>query len=1119
MSSLGTLAGWLDQVGLSKLEPVFRDNSIDLDIVRSLTDADLKELGLALGDRKRVMAAIAAMDKLPPRASSPSGPVPQARGEAERRQLTVMFVDLVGSTELSRQLDPEELREVILGYQNTVAGEIGRFDGHVAKFMGDGVLAYFGWPQGHEDDAERSVRAALAIAGAVCRLATPAGEPLSARIGIATGLVVVGDLIGEGAAQEHAVVGETPNLAARLQALAEPGSVVIAPGTRALVGGHFELADLGAHSLKGYADPVRAWRVVREGSAESRFEAMHGGTLTPLIGREHELGMLLERFERARDGEGQVVLLSGQPGIGKSRAVSTLRERLVGEDCLALSHFCSPFHTNSALHPIIGLLERAAGFERDEPAADRCAKLENLLTRGDMDVGESASLLASLLSIAAVDRYPPLDLTPEVQKQRTLKLLLDYLTSLAARQPLLAVYEDVHWSDPSTLELLGQLIERAERLPILVIITFRPEFIPPWPGHSHIAALPLAHLARRQGAAMIAAVAGGKTLPAEVLDQIVARTDGVPLFVEELTRTLLESGLLQDRGNNFVLNGPLSSLAIPTTLHDLLLARLDRLGPARETAQLAAALGREFPHELLAAVSPLGDTELRAALARIVDAGLVFSRGSPPDATYTFKHALVRDAAYAGLLKSRRLQIHSRIAEVLKDRFSEQVATAPEVLAHHYGEAGLTELAIASWERAGTHALERSACIEAVAHYRAGLAWLERLPQDRRYEPELSLQIGLGSALSSIKGYADLETGAVYQRARQLCLKIDDPRRLFPVLYGLWNFENVGGRHENAKSIAEDLVALAEQHGDSGPIIAGYSALGTTLTFMGAWPQAHASFEKCTALYDVEKHASMWLEYTEDPCVAAYTVDTLCLWHLGYPECAAVSIDRADLLAKRLGHANSIAFPAYIRLTLQLLLGNTEAASLAGEASLAHAKAHGLAFWESFSTIYLGSARSRRGETADGIANILAGSDMARATGADVFLSWHQGVLAEAYLAVRRYDEARQAADEGIATAAHQKEGVWLAGLHRTRALVELQRDDPDVEQGEEWLVRSLDVARSQGSKSMELRVATDLAQLWSASGRTTEARELLGPIRDWFEEGFDTEDYKNASSLLKSLS
>lgn len=914
------------------------------------------------------------------------------------------------------------------------------------------------------------------------------------------------------------MVGETPNLAARLQALAEPGSVVIAPGTRALVGGHFELANLGAHTLKGYAEPVRAWRVIREGSAESRFEAMHGGALTPLIGREHELGMLLERFERARDGEGQVVLLSGQPGIGKSRTVSTLRERLAGEDCLALSHFCSPFHTNSALHPIIGLLERAAGFERDEPAADRCAKLENLLARGGMDVGESAPLLASLLSIAAVDRYAPLDLTPEVQKQRTLKLLLDCLTGLAARQPLLAVYEDVHWSDPSTLELLGQLIERTERLPILVIVTFRPEFVPPWPGHSHITALPLAHLARRQGAAMIAAVAGGKTLPPEVVDQIVARADGVPLFVEELTRTLLDSGLLRDAGNNFVLTGPLSTLAIPTTLHDLLLARLDRLGPARETAQLAAALGREFAHELLAAVSPLGDAELRDALALIVDAGLVFSRGSPPDATYTFKHALVRDAAYAGLLKSRRQQTHSRIADVLKDRFSQQVAAAPELLAHHYGEAGLTELAIQSWERAGTHALERSANIEAVAHYRAALATLGQLPENRRHEPELSLQIGLGSALSSIKGYADLETGAVYQRARQLCLEIGDKLRLLPVLYGLWNFDNVGGRYEKAKSIAEELVALAERHGDSGPLAAGYSALGQTLAFMGSWPRANANLEKCIGLYDVDKHASMYLEYTEDPCVAAYTVNALCLWHMGYPERAAVSIDRADILANRLGHANSIAFPAVERVILQILLRNPEAASLAAEGSVANAKAHGLAFWDSYSTVYLGSARSRRGEITQGIADILRGIDMARSTGAGSHMSLHHGVLAESHLAARRYDEARRAADDGTAIAAQMKEGFWLAELHRTRALVELQQDHPDLVQGEEWLVRSLDVARAQGSKSMELRVATDLARLWHASGRTSEAREVLGPIRDWFKEGFDTPDFKDASSLLRSF-
>jgi class 3 adenylate cyclase len=674
---------WLAEQGLGHYAHAFAENGIASDVLRELTDADLKELGFNLGDRKRLLKAIAALD---PKAKQDQVETAQPTAtaavprEAERRQLTVLFCDLVGSTALSGHLDAETMREVITRYQNTVAGEITRFEGHVAKFMGDGVLAYFGWPRAHEDDAERAVRSGLALVQAVGGLEA-AGRPLAARIGIATGLVVVGDLVGDGAAQEEAVVGETPNLAARLQALAQPGAVVISQATRRLVGGLFELTDLGAQRLKGFAEPLAAWQVEGEGRAEGRFEALHGEWLTRLVGREHELGILLERWSWAKDGDGQVALLSGEPGIGKSRLTRSLIERLADESHTRLRYYCSPYHTNSALYPVTEQLERAAGLRVEDAAETRLDKLEAVLAEATENPAEVTPLIAALLSIPAGPRYPPVNLAPEAQKLRTFETLLGQVIGLAGRWPLLMVLEDAHWVDPTTSELFGLIIDRIQRLPVLLLITFRPEFTPPWTGYAHVTSLTLSRLGQRQGAEMVERLTGGKPLPARVLIQL--KTDGVPLFVEELTKTVLESGLLADAGDHYELSSPLPPLAIPATLHDSLMARLDRLVPVKEVPQIGAVIGREFSHELLAAVAHRPESELNAALDKLVAAELVFRRGTAPEATYSFKHALVQDAAYQSLLKSKRQQLHARIAQALEERPTDTGEVEPEVLARH----------------------------------------------------------------------------------------------------------------------------------------------------------------------------------------------------------------------------------------------------------------------------------------------------------------------------------------------------------------------------------------------------------------------------------------------------
>jgi class 3 adenylate cyclase len=708
------VGGWLRDLGLQQYEAAFRDNEIDGEVLPKLTADDLKDIGVAVvGHRRKLLSAIAELSALsaaPVRVPPAAEPAPPSTS-AERRHLTVMFCDLVGSTALSARLDPEDMRSVINAYHRYCAEFVERNGGFVAKYMGDGVLAYFGYPQAHEDDAERAVRAGLALTDAAPKLNTVAGGALQVRVGIATGLVVVGDLIGAGSAQEQAVVGETPNLAARLQAVAAPGAVVLAESTRRLTGGLFEYRDLGAVSLKGFAENVAAWQALGEGAAEGRFEALRAMT-TPLVGRDEEIELLLRRWEEVKQGEGCVVLVSGEPGIGKSRLGQTLLERLSGDAHTRLRYFCSPYHQNSALYPSIAQLERAAGFRREDTAEQKIAKLEAVLSLGTNDLSEVVPLFAELLAIPTGDRYPPLMLSPQKRKEKTLRAQIAQVEGLTTREPVLMVFEDVHWSDPTTRESLDLLIERVPALRVLVILTFRPEFNPPWIGRPQVSLLSLNRLPPRRRAEMIAYVAGG-ALPKEIADQIVERTDGVPLFIEELTKTVIESGVVAQTGGGYAATGSVVPLAIPATLQGSLLARLDRLAPTREIAQIASALGRQFSHELISAVAHLPQPQVDDALAQLVTAELMFRRGVPPDAEYTFKHALVQDAANSTLLRSQRQLIHARIVGALEKQFPEIVEGQPERLAHHCTEAGQVEKAAAYLLAAAQQAFSHSVSISA----------------------------------------------------------------------------------------------------------------------------------------------------------------------------------------------------------------------------------------------------------------------------------------------------------------------------------------------------------------------------------------------------------------------
>jgi class 3 adenylate cyclase len=843
---------WLAEQGLEQYAEAFAENAIDGETLRALTAEDLKELGVAaLGHRKKLLQAIARLRDEPTTAAAtpshvqaPTLTVERPR-EAERRQLTVLFCDLVGSTELAARLDPEDLREVIGAYQAASARVIARFDGYVARFLGDGVLAYFGWPRAHEDDAERAVRAGLAMVENIEGLAVGAEAPLAARIGIATGRVVVGDLKTKDVSDRDSVVGETPNLAARLQALAEPRSVVISQATRRLIGGLFELDDLGPQRLKGFAEPLTAWRVEGEACAEGRFEARQTAGLTPLVGREEEIALLLRRWERARDGEGQVVLLSGEPGIGKSRIVREVRERLAAEPHLQLTHQCSPYYLASPLRPVVEHLERASGFARDDPPEARLDRLEALLARGTDRIDEAVPLIAALLGIPTSARYPALELTPERQKQRTLEALLDQLEALATEQPVLVVHEDVHWIDPTTQELLSLAIERIPRLPILLLITFRPEFVPPWSGQPHVSSLAVTRLGGRDGALMVDRVVGEKSLPPEVLALIVRKTDGVPLFVEELTKAVLESGLLVDAGDHYELSGPLPPLAIPATLHDSLLARLDHFAPAKEVAQIGAAIGREFSHALLAAVTDRPEDQLRDALAQLVSSELVFRRGTPPEATYSFKHALVRDAAYGTLLKSRRQHLHARIAQVLEEQFPEIAESQPALLAHHSTEAGLTANAVDYRRRAARLAVAQSAHLEAIAEATKGLEALAGLPDGpERRRQELDLQLALGRGFLIAKGEAAPETGSAYSRAVELCAQVDEIEQMFPALYGRYLFHWVRGELLLAHELAHQFFEIAQDQDEPSARATGTRIIGMISLQLGRPSAARTYLEQ-----------------------------------------------------------------------------------------------------------------------------------------------------------------------------------------------------------------------------------------------------------------------------------
>jgi class 3 adenylate cyclase/predicted ATPase len=1118
---MSEIRNWLDSIGLGQYANTFETNDIDTDLLRQVDDQTLKDIGIAsAGHRLRIRNAIAKLGPTAAAEANLSSAAPQHETtvpSAERRQLTVMFCDLVGSTALSARLDPEDMREVIRAYQNACSGPIDRYDGVIAKFMGDGILAYFGFPHAHEDDAERAVRAGLEMIGAVAQLRTPTKQSLLARIGIATGLVVVGDLVGKGAAQEQAVVGETPNLAARLQALAEGGKLVVAATTRRLLGRTFSLRSMGHHELKGFTELVEAWEVEGVSSSEGRFEAARMTGLTDFVGRQAESNRLMELQRLAWQGQGQFVLVSGEPGIGKSRIAAWLGERVAEAPHARVYCQCSPYHRDSTLHPFIGQIERAADFKSEDSHEMRLDKLETLLARGTANVEATAPLIAALLTIPTGERYAPLNLSPAQQRRQTLAAILDQLGGLVHRQPMLFIFEDAHWADPTSLELLDLAVNRFQDLPFLGVITFRPEFKAPWVDLPGVSTVRLARLEPNDVRTIVDQVAGGWRLPSEIMNQIVQKTDGIPLFVEELTKTVVESGLVHRTPDGYNLTGPLPSLAIPATLHDSLVARLDRLSPIKVIAQTGAAIGREFSYALLERVVLMEENALRSGLAQLETAELVFCEGRPPEAIYVFKHALVRDAAYQTLLRSSRQQLHARIAFSLEHHFPDTIAAAPEVLAQHYTAAGMTSQAIPYWHKAGQSALQRSALAEAISHLTKGLELLRDIANEHaQVEVELGLQATLALALATAKGFAAQEVEQAYARARTLCDQIGDAPQLFPALYGLTTFDWCRGRLGTARDRVKEVLIIAERTGDPALLLIAHAALGAITWHIGDNRTALSHLRQAYGFYDEKVHASLASSYGVE-----FGVMTLCFTDsaqlfLGHPDRSSQAGTEVLALARRLQHpvilCGALGFQVtnvlYRRDAAALLKLADECIALAGELGFPH--------WVGMATAYRGWALAQLGAATDGIQEMLRGIATWRATGADIALGCYLSALSESQLVAGQAAVALETADEALIWVEKNSEGQWesLARCCKGDALCELGAFD----RGRAEYEMALSAARRREAKWWELRVANHFSRLLYRQGKVEEARSLLAPAYEFFKAGFELPDLKDAKTLLDEL-
>lgn len=1125
---MAEIGEWLDLIGLGHYRAVFARNDIDADTLPELTDADLERLGLSLGHRKRLLRALAeiagkgpAPADAPAIEAAPTGARSERIESAERRQLTVMFCDLVGSTELSARLDPEELRAVVRAYQETAVAVIARFEGHVAQYLGDGLLTYFGYPRAHEDDAQRAVRAGLGIVEAIRvlnhRLDQNLRVALAVRIGIHTGLAVVGEM-GAGQRHEQLALGETPNVAARLQAQAAPNCVLIGGVTRRLISGTFDLESLGMVSVKGLPGPVPAWRVLGESDAESRFAAMRAPSRAGIIGREAELAWLRDKWDRVRSGHGQAVLVSGEAGIGKSRLAEAFGEEIGATPHLRLHYQSSLYHASSALYPVIRHIERAAGIALVTSPKRKLGRLRALLRQAGAIDEENVSAIAELLSIAPPEGHASVEPNPRRRKVRALAALIDQLTRLARRQPILALLEDAHWIDRTTQELLDRLLRPLADLPVLLLITCRPEFTPSWSGRDHVTWLSLSRLDRQESRAMIRQVAGEKSLPPQVLDEILEKSDGVALFVEELTRAVLESGLLREDTDCWHLAAPLLPRTIPPTLQDSLMARLDRLGWAKEIAQTAAALGREFSGGLLGAVSDLAPERLQEGLQRITEAGLLLRRGLDPEATYTFKHALVQDAAYASLLHSRRRVLHGRIAPVLEERFAATAEVLPEVVARHYTEARLPRPALTWWHKAGRRSVHQSANLDAIGQLGQGIALLERLPDGAERDAlELDLRIDLGVALSATAGYTAPEWETNSARLLELHERTGEIAKLFPVLWGQWVGTFSAGKMASARAMAERILHVAERHDDRVFLMLGHRVLGMSLVGQAELPLARAHLERAIELYDPERDPPLAYIYAVDQRISAMSYLAIALLQLGHGDQATLLMEQTIAEAKRLDASNTTSFALCLAVCFHVLGRDPIHLACTANETAALSQRYGLTIRELMARTVMALLDARQEATEMALGEIRRGIEELQALNWGFWTPWLMLMEVEIHIDRGSHGAARTLLEDVEALIEPFSYGLCAPELHRLRARA-LLAEGAHADLVEAQLKRSTDLARRQSARLAELCATTDLACLWREGGRREQARALLAPILASFGDGSALADAVRAREVLNSL-
>jgi class 3 adenylate cyclase/tetratricopeptide (TPR) repeat protein len=1042
-------------------------------------------------------------------------PAPSGSGEAEHRQLTVLFCDLVGSTRIAAELGPEDWREMLLAYQKRIAEVVERFDGTVAQLLGDGVLAYFGYPNAHEDDAERAVRAGLEIAETVAARAHELdeldGRSLAVRVGIHTGPVVVGG-VGIGGHQETLAVGVASHLAARVQANAEPDAVFISAATFHLVRGIFSTGAQGPYELAGIAEPVELYRVNGAKGARNRLDVTAIEELTPFVGRHEEISLLLKSWSKAREGSGQVVLIGGEAGIGKSRLAQVFRERLADEPHRWIELGASKFHGHSAYYPLSQLIEETLQLRPEHSAEQKLAQLAEGLEAAGLGPSESVPLFASLLDLPVLERDAPLAISAEARRRRTLDALVKWLLAQAEPQPVVFVVEDLHWLDPSTLDVLGALMERASNTPILLLPTFRTGFELPWQLESHVERITLGALTPAQSEAMVQGVIGGTALPRGVLDQVVKKTDGLPLFVEEFTRTVIESGLLSERTD------ALPEFSVPATLQDSLMARLDRLGPAKALAQLASVLGRNFSHELLHAVSNDGQS-LEAELSSLISAGILQQTGASTSASYTFKHALLQETAYGSLLKATRRVWHARVARVISERFAAHAAAEPERLAWHCEEGGLIEQAVDYYQKAGEQAALRSASAETIQHLTRGIELLGTLPKSpARHERELVFQLELGRTLVATKGWASQDAATAYGHARLLCERIGEPPEIFQVMRGLITFYVGRAELGTAHDLVRRLMELAKQAGESSLLLLAHEHLGILRYFEGNSLESLEHFEQAIALYEPSKHRYLAHLHGEDLGVFSRIWMAWALWIVGYPDRALATSHEALALGKEASHPFSLGYAFLWTAILHVMRREPEPARDLAEQAIAIAEEQGFAFVLAGGRLIAAWAHLQAPLDAPGMA---AAADAFKEAVAQVGTTGNManapmmlGYLAEAYHRAGMVAQALGNVDAGLALSQATRQTQWDPELHRIKGELVLQHRGDDAEAAV-LFQRALEIARSQGAKSLELRAALSLGRLWNERQQPERSRELLAPIYAGFTEGFDNPDLVQARELL----